>query len=235
MKNHKKGFTMPVMIVIVIVITATVIYYLGKQNDTQPLVSNSTANTDELIRSLIKTQDINVFPAIRDELAAVADSETVAAIARAFHEDAKEWWQQSNLMGALIRIRSESAVSGLNDIVKNDTDSALRSQASIALAMIGSPSAIQALVTAIEQSTSSNYKTRWAESLSAVSNEGSLDYLIDLLNKNKDEVVRYSVALALGNINKAKSLSSLISAQKVEQSTSVKGAITASIAKLSAR
>jgi len=212
---------------------------LTEQDDEQrrALVSslhalNNPAAAPELASALLKSQDPIVFPTIRDTLARVADATTILTIAQTFHDDASEGWQQSNLMGALLRVRSPEAVPSLRQTALADSDFSLRSQAAIALGYIGNQDAIQALLDAINQSQSVALKEVFVQSLGAVNNKESQNELISLLNQNTNESVRYAAAMALGNIPNASSVDALKSAYLNETSQLVKQTVETSLNKL---
>lgn len=194
-------------------------------------LTNPTA-ASELAAALLKTQDPIAFPTVRDTLARVADSPATRIIAQVYHEDATEGWQQSNLMGALLRVNSDDAVSALREIVIQDTDFSLRSQAAIALGRIGNQEAIQSLLDALGQTQSAALKQVYVESLSAVNNKDSLNDLVGLLSQSTNETARYIAARALGNIPNEASADALRSAFANETSQTVKLTIEASLNKL---
>lgn len=211
-----------------------------EQNDDQrrALVSalhalNSPAAAHELATALVNSKDQIVFPTIRDTLARLADDATTRLIATTFHEEANEGWQQSNLMGALARVRSPEAVPALREIMFTDSNSSLQSEATVALAFIGTQAAIQSLVDAVEQSRSVALTTLLVESLSMVSNKDSLSNLVGLLNQSPNENLRYATASALGNISSTASISALESALLTETSATVKQTIKSSLYRLS--
>lgn len=211
-----------------------------EQNDDQrrALVSalhalSSPAAAHELATALVNSKDQIVFPTIRDTLARLADDATTRLIATTFHEEANEGWQQSNLMGALARVRSPEAVPALREIMFTDSNSSFRSEATVALAFIGTQDAIQSLLDAVEQSRSVALTTLLVESLSMVSNKDSLSNLVGLLNQSPNENVRYAAASALGNISSTTSVSALESALQTETSATVNQTIQASLYKLS--
>jgi HEAT repeat protein len=212
---------------------------LAEQDDEQrrALVSalhalNNATAAPELAAALLKSQDPIVFPTVRDTLARVADATATLTIAQTFHNDASEGWQQSNLMGTLLRVRSPDAVSSLRQIVLQDSDFSLRSQAAIALGYIGNQDAIQALLDAVNQSQSTAFKAVLIQSLGAVNNKESQNELIGFLNQSTIESVRYVAAMALGNIPNASSMDALKSAYPNETSQLVKQTIETSLNKL---
>ena len=186
----------------------------------------------ELAKALLESQDPIVFPVIRDTLARVADATATRTIAQTFHSDAREGWQQSNLMGALLRVNSEEAVPGLREIVIGETDFSLRSQAAIALGRIGNQAAIHALLDALAQSQSSALTKVYTESLAEVNNKDSIHDLMDLLAEQTNEMTRYVAARALGNIPNETSVNALKSALPKEISQTVRQTIVASLNKL---
>jgi HEAT repeat protein len=194
---------------------------------------NNPIPAAELVAALLQSQDPIVFLTVRDTLARVADAEATCIIADAFHNEAREDWQQSNLMETLLRINSEDAVSILREIVVQDTDLSLRSQAAIALARIGNQEAIQSLFDALGQTQDPTLQELYVESLSAVNNKVSLNGLVRLLNQSTNETVRYIAARALGNIPHEASADALRSASAYETSEVVKQTIDASLHKLS--
>lgn len=194
---------------------------------------NNPVPSTELVDALLQSQDPIVFLTVRDTLARVADAEATCIIADAFHNEAREDWQQSNLMETLLRINSEVAVSILREIVFQDTDLSLRSQAAIALARIGNQEAIQSLFDALGQTQDPTLQELYVESLSAVNNKDSLKDLVSLLNQSTNETVRYIAARALGNIPHDASADALRSASVYETSEVVKQTIDASLHKLS--
>lgn len=193
---------------------------------------NNPAPAAELTEALLKSQDTIISPTVRDTLARVADAAATRTIAQAFHSDAHEDWQQSNLKGALLRVNSRDAVSALHEIVIQDTDLSLRSQAAIALARIGNQEAIQSLFDALGQTQSPALQELYVESLSAVNNKDSLKDLVWLLSQSTNETVRYIAARALGNFSKEASADALRSASALETSETVKQTIEASLSKL---
>jgi HEAT repeat protein len=193
---------------------------------------NNPAAAAELADALLQSQDPIVFPTVRDTLARVADAAATRTIADVFHNDAHEGWQQSNLMGALLRVNSEDAVSTLREIVIQDTDFSLRSQAAIALGRIGNQEAIQSLFDALDQTQSAALQEVYVESLSAVNNKDSLNDLVGLLGQSTNETARYIAARALGNIPNEASADALRSAFANETSQTVKLTIEASLNKL---
>jgi HEAT repeat protein len=193
---------------------------------------NNPEAAEELATALIKDQDSIVFPTIRDTLARIADDAATQTIANTFHNAAQEGWQQSNLMGALARVRSSDAVPALRNIVFADSDSSLRSQAAISLGLIGTQDAIQALLDAIDQSQSVSLTTVFLESLGAVNNKASLPDLVSLLNQSTNENVRYAAATALGNISSQASANALNAALNAESSHDIRQTIEASLARL---
>ena len=198
MKNLQKGFIVPLLIAIIMILVigggvyvynnkkveAPVLTEQTNQNQQQTStenspVTNNSAKINQLINILLTSQDLKVFSVARDTLAKMADSSTVQAIAKAYHEVKpdivdmgggqgydKNGWKRSNLMGAMLRISSPSAVVGLSDIINNDSDFSLKSQAAIALGLIGTPDAIQAIQNAICKSPSIAFKEVLVESLS---------------------------------------------------------------------
>ena len=193
---------------------------------------NNPAPAAELADALLQSQDPIVFPTVRDTLARVADAAATRTIADVFHNGANEGWQQSNLMEALLRVNSEDAVSALREIVIQDTDFSLRSQAAIALGRIGNQEAIQSLLDALGQTQSAALKQVYVESLSAVNNKDSLNDLVGLLSQSTNETACYIAARALGNIPNEASADALRSAFANETSQRVKLTIEASLNKL---
>jgi HEAT repeat protein len=193
---------------------------------------NNPAPAAELTEALLKSQDPIISSTVRDTLARVADAGATQTIAQTFHSDAHEDWQQSNLMGALLRVNSGDAVSALREIVIQDTDLSLRSQAAIALARIGNQEAIQTLFDALGQTQSPALQQLYVESLSAVNNKESLKDLVGYLSQGTNETVRYIAARALGNIPNEASAGALRSASAYETSETVEQAIEASLSKL---
>jgi HEAT repeat protein len=193
---------------------------------------NNPAPAAELTEALLKSQDPIISSTVRDTLARVADAAATRTIAQTFHSDAHEDWQQSNLMGALLRVNSGDAVSALREIVIQDTDLSLRSQAAVALARIGNQEAIQSLFDALGQTQSPALQQLYVESLSAVNNKDSLKDLVGYLSQGTNETVRYIAARALGNIPNEASADALRSASAYETSETVKQTIEASLSKL---
>jgi HEAT repeat protein len=232
-----------IIVLIPIIIIGGYIYF--RQNNSDK-ISKKDADT---IRTLLNLnpEDFSTQSKIRDELAINADTSTVRAIAEAYHgiepkivevgggqKTDENDWKRSVLMGAILRVRSPLAVRGLEEIVLNDADFSLQTQAIIALAAIGTKDAVQTIVSAIKKSKSSALTRVLVESLGMVNNIESLGELVSLLNISIDENIRYGVAKALGNIPDNVSMSALKSAQQKETSTLVKNQIEISLKKLNA-
>lgn len=221
-----------VVILIGVIATGYILHKDGIIKESAETVVNSTETT-KLIGILLQSQDKGVSSVARDALAKMADSSTVQAIAKAYHEEAKLGWQQSSLMGALLRVSSPNAVAGLSNIINNDPDFSLKDQAAIALGSIGTADAIQAIVTAIDKSSSVAFTRVLIETLAAVKNKNSLNSLAALLNANANENIRRAAASAIGNIPGDASITTLKNAQQKESSQIVKYAIELSLNKLS--
>ncbi len=206
------------------------------------LTKINSASSELLIQALIKKQDPILSPILRDTIARLADSNVVRAIANAFHELKpdiveigggqkydKNGWKQSNLMGTVLRVRSPQAVPALREIILNDSDFSLKSQAVIALGAIGDKDSIQAILDGIAKSTSTSYTRVLVETLTAINNKESLSQLIELLNNNANENIRYGAAGALGNISSETSITALKNALQKESSQLVKKRIQMSL------
>lgn len=191
------------------------------------LVDNREA-TMPLLETLLKTQDSITVTTVRDTLARLADDQTAARVVQTYHENAQEGWQQSNLLGTLNRIRNPQAVASLSKILTDDSDWAIRVQASISLGGIGNNAAVNALVTVLDQSPSSITSVA-AESLGSVRNKDSLDQIIGLLESNHNEGVRYGAATALRNFRNERSLLALRRVLSQETSSLVRRAIEESL------
>ena len=83
----------------------------------------------------------------------------------ALQESASERWQQANLVGALLSVRSPAAVPALREILLCDFDPTLRAHAALVLGYIGGPEAADSLTTALASSRSSAFTTAIIESL----------------------------------------------------------------------
>lgn len=158
---------------------------------------NNPAPAAELAEALLKSQDPIIVPTVRDTLARVADAAATRIIAQSFHNDALEDWQQSNLMGALIRVNSEDAVSALHEIVIQDTDLSFRSQAAIALARIGTPEAVASLINVIEERPITDVNDLVVQALVSVGNKDAEVALYKVYQNTTNVVVKYATTEAL--------------------------------------
>lgn len=190
------------------------------------------AAAPELLSALLTSQDPIIVSTVRDTFARLADDAATRAITKAYHEEANEGWQQSNLMGAIARERSPDSVAALGDILRTDSDFALCSQAAIALGLMGSPQAIQSLLSGIEQSSSPAYARVLIESLGSVNNKDSVNELAVLLDQGTNDILRSAAASALGNIHTQNTVSLLKNALQTETSAIVRGKIELSLGKL---
>ena len=158
---------------------------------------NSPAAAAELTAALMKSQDPIIAPTLRDTLARVADAEATRTIAQAFHSDAYEGWQQSNLMGALLRVSSGDAVPALLEIVSQDTDPSFGAQAAIALARIGTPEAVASLIKVIEERPVTDVDDLVVQALLSVDNKDAEVPLYEVYQNTTNAVVKYATAEAL--------------------------------------
>jgi HEAT repeat protein len=114
---------------------------------------------------LLRTSDPAVLAPVRDALARLADAPGVLEIVTALHEGASERWQQANLVGALLNVRSPAAVPVLREVLLRDSNPTLQGQAALVLGYIGGPESADALATALASSRSSAFTAAVSESL----------------------------------------------------------------------
>jgi HEAT repeat protein len=105
-----------------------------------------------LAGALLQERDPAIVAPLRDTLARLADAPGVLEIVTAFHESARDRWQQTNLMGVLLRVRAPDAVPILREIMLRDPDPALQAQAALALGYIGGSESSAALEIALAHS-----------------------------------------------------------------------------------
>jgi HEAT repeat protein len=190
---------------------------------------NNPQTAPELTRALIATYDPIVAPTVRDTLARIADGTGTREIARAYREEATEGWQQSSLMGAMLRVRSAETIPVLGDILANDKAFSLRSPAAVALGAIGNQEAIETLLRVFNQPQSAAVRHAVFDALGAVNNKESVQTLVALLNTNTNEAVRFAAAMALGNIPSQIGSESLVSALAREPAEAVRARIQKSL------
>jgi HEAT repeat protein len=114
---------------------------------------------------LLRTSEPALVTPIREALARLADGPGVLEIVTAWHEGAGERWQQVNLEGALLNVRSPAAVPILREILLREDAPALRGQAALALGYIGGPESVNALTKALASSRSGAFTDAVKESL----------------------------------------------------------------------
>jgi HEAT repeat protein len=98
---------------------------------------------------LLRTGEPAVVTTVRETLARLADGPGVWEIVSTWHEGASEPWQQANLEGALLNVRSPASVPMLREILLHDGDARLRGGAARALGYIGGPDSADALAAAL--------------------------------------------------------------------------------------
>jgi hypothetical protein len=114
---------------------------------------------------LLRSREPEVLAPVRDALARLADAPGVLEIVTALHESASERWQQANLVGALLGVRSPAAVPVLREVLLRDSNPTLRGQAALVLGYIGGAESADALATALASSRSSAFTAAVTESL----------------------------------------------------------------------
>lgn len=101
---------------------------------------------------LLQPHEPALVTPIRDALARLADGPGVLEIVTAWHESAAERWQQANLEGALVSVRSPAAVPVLRAILLREDAPILRREAALALGYIGGPDSTDALLSVLATS-----------------------------------------------------------------------------------
>lgn len=114
---------------------------------------------------LLRTSEPEAVTRVRDALARLADAPGVLEIVTSLHEGAPERWQQVNLEGALLGVRSPAAIPILRQVLLRDANLTLRGQAALVLGYIGGPDAADALATALASSPSLALTAAVTESL----------------------------------------------------------------------
>jgi hypothetical protein len=74
-----------------------------------------------------------------------ADTPGVLEVVPLFHESAVDRWQQTSLIGVLLRVRSPQAGPVLRDIMLHDSDPALQAQTALSLGHSGDRASSEAL------------------------------------------------------------------------------------------
>lgn len=98
---------------------------------------------------LLRIDEPALVTPVRDALARLADGPGVLEIVTAWREGASERWQQANLEGALLSVRSPAAVPVLSEILLRENAPVLRGQAALVLGYIGGAESARALTLAL--------------------------------------------------------------------------------------
>lgn len=98
---------------------------------------------------LLRIDEPALVTPVRDTLARLADGPGVLEIVTAWRENASERWQQANLEGALLSVRSPAAVPVLREILLRESAQVLRGHAALALGYIGGAESVNALASAL--------------------------------------------------------------------------------------